>query len=80
MVGNFLTEDPVWAEDFAPNGTLLKLGDTITRRRYANTLETLAKEGIETFYTGAMGKSIFVEMSLQMDQGTNVLQPRTWSI
>lgn len=33
--GNFLVEDPVWAEDFAPNGTLLELGDVITRKRYA---------------------------------------------
>lgn len=33
--GNFLVEDPVWAEDFAPNGTLLQLGDVITRKRYA---------------------------------------------
>jgi hypothetical protein len=32
---NFLVEDPAWAEDFAPNGTLLGLGDTITRKRYA---------------------------------------------
>lgn len=49
----FLVDDPVWAEDFAPNGehsiverlgylvttippgTLLQLGDTITRKRYA---------------------------------------------
>lgn len=33
--GNFLVEDPIWAEDFAPNGTLLQLGDVITRKRYA---------------------------------------------
>lgn len=35
LKGNFLVEDPVWAEDFAPNGTLLQLGDVITRKRYA---------------------------------------------
>lgn len=33
--GEFLVEDPAWAEDFAPNGTLVQLGDLITRKRYA---------------------------------------------
>lgn len=33
--GNFLVEDPAWAEDFAPNGVLVQLGDLITRKRYA---------------------------------------------
>lgn len=42
---NFLVNDPTWAIDFAPNGTLLGLGDTITRRRYADTLETIANHG-----------------------------------
>jgi gamma-glutamyltranspeptidase/glutathione hydrolase len=48
---DFLTDDPVWAEDFAPNGMcmfsktpsatnimagkLVELGDTITRKRLA---------------------------------------------
>jgi gamma-glutamyltranspeptidase / glutathione hydrolase len=32
---NFLVEDPAWAQDFAPKGKLLELGDTITRKRYA---------------------------------------------
>lgn len=44
-IDNFLVNDPTWAIDFAPNGTLLKLNDTITRRRYADTLETIAKRG-----------------------------------
>jgi gamma-glutamyltranspeptidase/glutathione hydrolase len=33
--GNFLVEDPIWAEDFAPNGRLLEFGDIMTRKRYA---------------------------------------------
>ena len=41
----FLTEDPAWAIDFAPNGTLVQLGQTMTRKRYANTLECIADEG-----------------------------------
>ena len=44
-IENFLVKDPTWAIDFAPNGTLLGLGDTITRRRYADTLEAIAKRG-----------------------------------
>ena len=51
-IPNFLKNDPTWAIDFAPNGHLLKKGDTITRRRYADTLETIAQKGPEAFYTG----------------------------
>jgi len=46
-IDNFLVNDPTWAIDFAPNGTLLGLNDTITRRRYADTLESIAKRGTE---------------------------------
>lgn len=42
---NFLVEGPTWAVDFAPNGTLLRLGDRMTRRRYADTLELIANKG-----------------------------------
>lgn len=56
-VDNFLVNDPNWAIDFAPNGTLLKLNDTITRKRYANTLETIANEGADAFYTGAIART-----------------------
>lgn len=34
---NFLTEDPAWAIDFAPKGRLVRLGETMTRKRYADT-------------------------------------------
>jgi hypothetical protein len=33
--GAFLVEDPQWAMDFAPNGTLVGVGDVMTRKRYA---------------------------------------------
>ncbi|KAL8409556.1 hypothetical protein RB594_007848 [Gaeumannomyces avenae] len=55
---NFLVDDPAWAEDFAPNGTLLKLGDTITRKRYAKTLEKIGRHGADAFYKGEIAESI----------------------
>ncbi|KAK3113797.1 hypothetical protein LTR53_008575 [Teratosphaeriaceae sp. CCFEE 6253] len=56
-VDNFLVKSPTWAIDFAPNGTLLGLGDTITRRRYADTLESIAKRGPDAFYTGPIAEA-----------------------
>jgi len=54
----FLVEDPVWAEDFAPNGTLVKLGDTITRKRFANSLDKIASQGARVFYEGELARSM----------------------
>jgi gamma-glutamyltranspeptidase/glutathione hydrolase len=54
---NFLVDDETWAIDFAPNGTLVQLGDTITRKRYANTLETIAEYGPDAFYNGALANA-----------------------
>ncbi|TFK45646.1 gamma-glutamyltranspeptidase [Heliocybe sulcata] len=48
----FLTKDPLWAEVYAPNGTLLGLGDTVYRKRYADTLEKISIYGPDYFYTG----------------------------
>ena len=49
---SFILADPLWAETYAPNGTLLVEGDTAHRTRYANTLEQIAEHGADWFYTG----------------------------
>ena len=41
---------PEWTEVFAPNGTLAKTGDLIIRSKLAETLNTVAKEGPDSFY------------------------------
>lgn len=68
----FLVENPSWAIDFAPNGTLVKLGDTITRKRYADTLETIAMHGADAFYTGAIANATI--QALQAANGTMTLE------
>lgn len=55
---NFLINDPTWAIDFAPKGKLLQVGDTITRRRYADTLETIAQRGPDAFYQGPVAEAM----------------------
>ncbi|KND87087.1 Gamma-glutamyltranspeptidase 1 [Tolypocladium ophioglossoides CBS 100239] len=68
----FLTEDPTWAIDFAPHGRRVKLGETMTRKRYADTLERIANEGADAFYTGAIAKARIA--ALQARNGTMTLQ------
>ena len=55
--GDFFTEDESWAVDFAPDGRRVEIGDWITRRRYADTLEVIAREGAEAFYDGAIANA-----------------------
>ena len=54
---DFLSTDPAWAIDFAPNGTLIKAGDRMTRRRYADTLEKIGSQGADAFYTGPIANA-----------------------
>ncbi|XWW98958.1 hypothetical protein V2A60_006962 [Cordyceps javanica] len=67
----FLVEDPNWAIDFAPRGQLLKLGEIITRKRYADTLETIADGGADVFYTGAIANATIT--ALRAQNGTMTL-------
>ncbi|KAK1143611.1 hypothetical protein N8T08_006221 [Aspergillus melleus] len=68
---DFLSKDPTWAIDFAPNGTRLGLGDIITRKRYANTLETIANEGPDAFYSGPIAEKMI--KAVQATNGTMTL-------
>lgn len=70
--GNFLTDDPNWAIDFAPNGYRVKLGETITRKRYADTLETIAHKGPDAFYTGPIAEATIA--ALTKENGTMTLE------
>ncbi|QSZ34651.1 hypothetical protein DSL72_007505 [Monilinia vaccinii-corymbosi] len=65
---DFLTLDETWAIDFAPNGTRVKLGELLTRKRYANTLESIAEYGPDVFYTGALANDTI--MALKASNGT----------
>ncbi|KAI4215143.1 MAG: hypothetical protein LQ351_002458 [Letrouitia transgressa] len=68
---NFLVDEPTWAIDFAPNGTRVGLNDTITRKRYANTLEAISEYGVDAFYTGAIANATI--QALQAQNGTMTL-------
>lgn len=54
---SFLLNDPAWAIDFAPSGRLVKFGEKLTRKRFADTLETIASEGPDVFYQGAIAEA-----------------------
>lgn len=69
---SFLVEDPNWAIDFAPHGRLLKLGETMTRKRYADTLEVIANEGADAFYSGAIANATIT--ALRASNGTMTLE------
>jgi len=68
----FLTKDPAWAVDFAPNGTLLGLGDILTRKRLASVLERIAIEGPDVFYEGDIAEATI--RALQAKNGIMTLK------
>jgi gamma-glutamyltranspeptidase/glutathione hydrolase len=68
---SFLVSDPSWAIDFAPNGTLVKLGDMMYRRRYAATLQTIADYGPNAFYHGSLANATIA--ALQATGGSMAL-------
>ncbi|UNI19812.1 hypothetical protein JDV02_005963 [Purpureocillium takamizusanense] len=55
---NYLSQDPSFAQDFAPNGTLLGEGDIMVRKRYADTLQKIAEQGGDAFYKGEIAEAM----------------------
>jgi gamma-glutamyltranspeptidase/glutathione hydrolase len=68
---DLLTTNPTWALDFAPNGTRVGLGDMMTRKRLADTLETIAEQGPDAFYSGPIAETMV--NTLQDQNGTMTL-------
>lgn len=52
--GDFFTQDASWSQDFVQNGRRIQLQDTMTRKRYADTLEYIAQKGPNVFYRGKL--------------------------
>ncbi|KAJ6123642.1 nucleophile aminohydrolase [Penicillium samsonianum] len=76
---DFLSKNPTWGLDFAHNGTLLGLGDIITRKRYADTLEAIADQGPDAFYTRPIAETVI--NAIQAANGTITLNDlRSYSV
>lgn len=70
--GDFLSNDPSWAIDFAPNGSRVGLGDMMTRVRYADTLDFIANQGPDSFYYGPIAEAMV--RAVQERNGTMTLE------
>lgn len=53
-----LMKHPDWSPTFAPNGTLLLVGDRISRPALARTLYTIASKGASALYTGPIAHAL----------------------
>ena len=53
-----LLHNPDWSHIFAPNGVLLKEGDTIQRVNLSTTLSVIAEQGPDAFYRGEIADAI----------------------
>jgi gamma-glutamyltranspeptidase/glutathione hydrolase len=75
---SFLVDDPMWSQDFAPNGTRVGVGDYMTRRRYARTLETIAEQGAEAFYTGDVAEATV--SAIKQAEGIITMDDRPYAV
>lgn len=59
----YMMKEP-WASEFAPNGTLVSLGDILRRPRLAQTLRLIAKNGVQELYSsrGTLARELTQEV------------------
>ncbi|KAI8972210.1 gamma-glutamyltranspeptidase [Trametes punicea] len=58
MFAPLMLNHPDWRPIFAPEGRLLKEGDTIRRTSLSLTLSAIAEKGADAFYTGSIADAI----------------------
>ena len=58
----FMLDEPVWKEVYAPRGYLAVEGEWIKRTAYGRTLEKVAKHGADAFYNGEIAKSMIKKL------------------
>ena len=58
-----LARFPATAEIFLPGGEAPKVGDTIVRRDYARSLESIARDGVKVLHDGPLGETICADMA-----------------
>ncbi|KAL9224096.1 hypothetical protein vseg_000165 [Gypsophila vaccaria] len=54
--------DPGLRKVFAPNGRMLKVGDTCYNKKLAKTLEEIAEQGPGVFYNGSVGENFIKDV------------------
>jgi gamma-glutamyltranspeptidase/glutathione hydrolase len=57
-----LAADPPTAATFLPNGAPPKMGEIFANPRLARSLDAIAKEGRDAFYTGSIARAIVADM------------------
>jgi gamma-glutamyltranspeptidase/glutathione hydrolase/leukotriene-C4 hydrolase len=58
----FMLDEPIWKEIYAPRGYLAVEGEWIKRTAYGKTLEKVAKHGADAFYHGEIAKSMIKKL------------------
>ena len=60
---NTLSSDPATAATFLPDGTPPQHGDIFVNPRLARTMDVIAKEGRDAFYTGSIARAIVADIT-----------------